>query len=148
MSTKVLSESALEKLVALGSPIRYENGWRSISCASYMCGSSNDSGATIELPDELDSVETLQFLGFTITAASTIWQRFVNAEEDYPARELLKFARTYVRAGNNAYDEGDDWSAALDSMGATEKLRGRILTPGHEDVRLSRTARALSLIHI
>lgn len=139
-TTKVISQSSLSKLVASGSDVEVYDGWRFILNKTYMSESSGSSESIVAIPDDLKSVQTLKFLGFTDTAAEITFKRFQRAQSEWPDEELISYAKGTVRAGNDAVDEDDDWDEAMRSMGIDDQLRGRILNTRYTNIRLTETA--------
>lgn len=72
-SLKVLSAPTINILRARGEGIQH-GGYRAVSNTSYANADSLDSEATVMIPDELESLETLQFLRFNHTTAVIIWE--------------------------------------------------------------------------
>ncbi|KAI9809388.1 MAG: hypothetical protein M1826_003923 [Phylliscum demangeonii] len=117
------------------------NGWRMISVSSY---SSDDSDATVEIPEDLDSAESLQFLGFHPEEAGEIWERHCRVEVNYPdfPNDLLEVAVLHVKGcGDAATDEDAEWDRAMIDMGMDAATRRAMLTPGHDEIRLRATPR-------
>ena len=141
MSTRTISDSVETYLLALGAPTSTEDGWRSLSAASYN-SSSSDSDATIEIPEFIDSIETLKFIGFCDEAAEETWHNFCVVRERVGSdASLIHIAKNRVRRGHDAFEANHDWDLAMASMGIGPALRARILTPGYEDIRFSQTAK-------
>lgn len=139
-TTKVLSQSSLSKLAASGSDIEVYDGWRYILNKHYLSESSSSNDSIVAIPDELESVQTLKFLGFTEKAAELTLERFQRVQREWPDEELIAHAKGTVRSGKDAVDDGDDWDEAMHSMGIDDLLRGRILDPRYTNIRLTETA--------
>lgn len=139
-TTKVLSQSSLSKLATSGSDIEVYGGWRYIHSKHYMSESSSSSDNIVAIPDELESVQTLKFLGFTENAADLTFKRFQRAQSKWQDEEIISYAKGTVRAGNDAVDDTDNWDEAMRSMGIDEQLRGRILDPRYANIRRTETA--------
>lgn len=139
-TTKVLSRASLDKLSSLGSDTKVHNGWRFISNRLYMSESTGSEESFVPIPDDLESVQTLLFMGFTESAAQATYSRFQRFLLDEHEEELLAFAKGTIRCGKDAIDEDDDWDEAMKSMGIDIALRKRILHPDYNQVRLTETS--------
>ena len=140
MASRTISESVESQLLALGTYTSTANGWRSLSTASYR-SSSTDSDVTVEVPEIIDSIETLKFVGFTDEAAEQIWRAFSALREEWPdMASMIHIAKAHVRRGSDAFEATHDWDAAMTTMGIGPNLRACILTPGYENIRLGRSA--------
>lgn len=145
-STRVLSEQSLHFLEKAGNSITLHRGVRTISLQTI---SSYDSDDTIDVPDMLNSPESLEFCGLQTEVAKLLHQKWEHDEqtlEPYTlgyGATLISIARHYIRGmadRKNALWEQDDWDDALESMGINELTRSRILDPTFKDLRLSRSA--------
>lgn len=110
MSSQVLSPAS-EALLLNSPPATRGPGFRAISVASYSSTSSSDSNATssgnaassgsdsnaesVEIPEDLNSLQFLQFAGFSETAASLIWHSWSSAGVE--RHWLVDDAKHYVR---------------------------------------------------
>ncbi|KAI9702948.1 MAG: hypothetical protein M1836_008162 [Candelina mexicana] len=147
----ILSDEALEVLTSLGFQTTLENGWRTIPIASYMHESPLNEGATIKVPDNLESRQYFEFLGFTEEESQTLWDRYEACyDECYQLANTHQMATYRLRYRANAYhdradEEGSDWEGAMKSMGLAETLRSRIMTPGFENIRLTKNVRAWAM---
>ncbi|KAI9846222.1 MAG: hypothetical protein M1838_001359 [Thelocarpon superellum] len=136
----VISDQAQRKLRLAHTPTCVRDGWRTVSRASYQASVYSDS--VVEVPEEMYSVETVEFLGFAAEVAWEIWKRYREQEKLQPDEvELLEVCNDRVDQGMDACDDTDDWDAAMQSMGITAQLRARILTPGHENIRATQSAK-------
>ncbi|KAJ4303265.1 hypothetical protein N0V90_002158 [Kalmusia sp. IMI 367209] len=104
---------------------------------------------TIEVPDILNSPESLKFCGMSDEAATEIFDRWSeNNEKLQPGQmgfgqNVIELARSFIsfKARNsNAFTEGDDWDGALRSQGIKIATRVRILDPNFKILRLSASA--------
>ncbi|KAH8807779.1 hypothetical protein F5884DRAFT_857346 [Xylogone sp. PMI_703] len=142
-STSVLSEPSLQILKIRGSNPVLVNGFRAVSNTSYLSEDSIDSQATVLIPDQLESVETLQFLEFDKSTAETLWDQFVEYKTEEPERaNLFYFARNYILSiRGNCISEEDDWDELYQRMGLTHNFRVRVLDPAFKDMQLSASAK-------
>lgn len=106
----------------------------------YMSDSSSSQESVVPIPDEIESKQTLVFMGMSDRAAEATFQRFQLARTNMPDEELLGFAKGTVRRGNDAVDDDDNWDDAMTSMGVGVELRRRILNPKYDEIRKTQTA--------
>ena len=139
--TPVLSEEALNRLREYGEPVTSDGGslWISLSAISSSPSSKNDT-TKIHIPQYLESVQALEFLGFAPAPAQEILDRFNSAFEEHPHAQILDYATDYVRSAPDGVSPEDDWEGALESMGVKESLKDSILNPSHADIRMTETA--------
>ncbi len=139
-SIKVLSSPTIDILRARGEGIQH-GGYRTVSNTSYATAGSLDSEATVLIPDELDSLETLEFLEFDHTTAVMIWERFKNVRIQFPDwANVLSSAKSRVRgiAGHDITSENDEeWVDVMRQIGLTSDFQARIMTPHMRSMRLS-----------
>lgn len=124
-----LGEQAAESSLR---PAEREGSWRQIAIYS----SSSDDPQIIEIPETLDSLETLIWCGFDKDIASTFivpeWER-QNAMFPERDRTLMDEAMRYMRSKN--IDENEDWQASLKILGLSTNLIDRIMNPEYDDIR-------------
>lgn len=75
----------------------------------HMSESSSSSDSIVAIPDEVESVQTLKFLGFTENAADLTFKRFQRAQSKWLNEEIISYTKATVRAGNDAVDDEDNW---------------------------------------
>jgi hypothetical protein len=115
--------------------------WRQISIYSSS-SSSEDDTIIIEIPESLDSLETLTWCGFDEDTASTFivpeWER---QNELFPERDraLMDEAMRFLRS--KILDENQDWHASLRILGLKTDLINRIMNPEFDDIRVGGTPR-------
>jgi hypothetical protein len=145
-AVRVISETSLRFLLESGSPINLQNGFRTISRQSI---SSYDSDDTIDIPDILNSSESLQFCGMQKEVADSLYQRWLEEQQNLQPGNfgygdfVIEFAEVYVKDMARVEDalwEGDDWEKALKKQGMKESVRRGILDPHFNNLRLSRSA--------
>lgn len=138
-SRKVLSPEALQVLRGHDQDITISNGFRLISNSSYISNSSIDSQATVLIPDELESLETVKFLQFTDETANLIFEQYLNDLEQNPDRaHLMSTVRSYVGsiAGNATDVDGDDaWVSLFQRIGMTRLFQRNVMDPDFGDMR-------------
>ena len=140
MWPRTISNTVESHLLALGAPTSTANGWRLLSTTSYT-SFSTDTDATIEIPEFINGVETLKFIGFHDEATEETWHNFCLVRERVgDDASLIHIAKARVRRGTDAYEFHHDWDAAMATMGIGPALRACILTPGYEDIRFSKSA--------
>ncbi|POS77274.1 hypothetical protein DHEL01_v204325 [Diaporthe helianthi] len=117
-------------------PAKRGSSWRQISIYS---SSSSDDSIIIDVPETLDSLETLIFCGFDEEQASTFivpeWKR---QNELFPERDrtLMDEAMHYMRSKIL----GDqDWHSSLKTLGLSTDLVNRIMNPEFDDIRAGGT---------
>lgn len=135
---KVLSAPTLDILRARGEGTK-QGGYRAVSKTSY--ADYLDSEATLLVPDELESLETLEFLEFNHTTAVIVWERFKNLQVQFPeSADIVAAAKSHVRgiAGHDTTSENDDeWVDVMREIGLTSKFQARIMASEMRDMRLS-----------
>jgi hypothetical protein len=139
-SFKVLSAPTINILRARGEGSQ-QGGYRAVSNTSYATADSLDSEATVLIPDELESLETLQFLEFNHTTAVIIWERLKNLQIEFPEwANVLASAKSHVRgiAGHDITSENDDeWVDVMRKIGLTSNFQARMMTSQMRSMRLS-----------
>ena len=110
-----------------------------MSNTSYTTAASLDSEATVLIPDELDSLETLQFLELNETTASMVWQQFLDRQMEFPHRaSVLNSAKRYVASvQGNAITDDDDWVEIMERIGLSSNFQARIMRDDMKEMRLS-----------
>ncbi|KAI3395420.1 hypothetical protein diail_1349 [Diaporthe ilicicola] len=117
-------------------PAKRGASWRQISIYS---SSSSDDSSIINIPETLDSLETLIFCGFDDEPASTLiipeWER---QNELFPERDrtLMDEAMRYMRS--KILDD-QDWHSSLKTLGLSTDLINRIMNPEFDDIRATGT---------
>ncbi|KZF20519.1 hypothetical protein L228DRAFT_249276 [Xylona heveae TC161] len=135
-----LTAEALARLESIGLPAKPTpiKGWRSISGSSWKTISSGSSRESIVIPEFIESMETLQYLGFTKETAEKLWLK-IEKRPDPDMNDFMRMVRGWVRSFPNAVDEDDDWISVMNKIGIKTRLRQAILTPEYKDIRLSET---------
>jgi hypothetical protein len=146
-SVRVISAGSLALLLARGDAAQLENGYRKISNSSYMSLDSTDSQATVQIPEEINSINTLEFLELTPQIASQLFTRFTALKESDPERaDILEVAKQHVESiAGNAFVENDDWCGLMQRIGVTQKFQIRIMDPAFKAWRLTSSAKDLIL---
>ena len=138
MSVSILSTKAIESISEPGENILRFDGWIRIRTAKI--SSSDDAEATVDLPSDLDSENTLRFLGFAAETAFKIFDRYVEYRTRFPQMTVFELAKSHVRSCQDVALVTEDWASALDAMGIQESLRNAILHPDYEAIRLTESA--------
>ena len=142
--TRVVSATLEEQLRILQKLFDARPGFRAISVSTYSSSSSDDSDKTVEIPELLESRETLELLEFDPSAADVILENWhhhlAHHVEGMPDPSFLGCIKAYIRRGNDAFDEDDDWYAAMTSMGVTRAQQERIMHPDFATIRLGQSA--------
>lgn len=138
-SMKIFSEDSLRILRVRGDNPQLLNGYRAISNASYSSAASLSSQATVLIPDDFESLETLKFLEFNDTTAEIVWNRYCrNVTEDPDMADLLESAKAHItyHPANPMWDN-DDWIGAMQHMGLSSNFQARLMAEEFRDMRLS-----------
>lgn len=139
--TQVLNKSTYDVLSESGENVAIRDGWQTIKCITLSESSSPDqSEGSIEVPTVIESLETLQFLGFTPEAGRRILARFEDASDLMEDPYLLDFAKGQIRSVPDVGCPEDDWNGAILAMGITQTLSDKILDPEFRDLRLTQNA--------
>lgn len=95
-----------------------------VSSASFSALSVGQEVDEIEIPADLRSRETFEFLGFTNETAEILWERFLNQPPEMGA-DLINFARWHVRhvGTPDPTCPTDDWEGTMLKMGLNDRLR-------------------------
>lgn len=124
-------------------PAERGGNWRQITIYS-----SSDDPQTIDIPANLDSLETLIYCGFDEDIASTFilpeWER-QNAMFPERDRTLMDEALRYIRS--KSLDENDDLRASLKTLGLSTDLIDRMMNPEY-DIRHGGTPRFLATVSV
>ena len=104
-----------------------------------MSEDSIDSEATVQIPDTIESLETVKFLQLNDDAAMTIWRQFLQDRLTDPDRaDLFYSARSYVRsvAGDALYYR-NYWIGVMQRIGMTSLFQQRIMDEEYAEMRLT-----------
>lgn len=140
VQTQVLSQSAYHLLSESGENITIRDGWQTIRCAALSASSSSDSEASTEVPIVVESLETLEFLGFTPEAGKAILELFNKASGSSEVPCFLEYVKGHVMSMPDVGCPEDDWNAAILAMGITQTLCDKILDPEFTNILLTETA--------
>lgn len=120
---------------------------RRVPGALYSSSRSSDEGtAYFDFPEDLNSVEFLEFSGFSATAARKVfqyWEGLVRGGGVGSSSLLIDAALDYIKSrgkSRDAWSADHDWFAALTEMGMFPTMCDRILDPRFSRVRLTRCA--------
>ncbi len=138
-STTLSEENVADLLEQYGSSLVIEDEWIRIPRRAFSSSGEDD---IVAIPRYLNSLATLRFLGLSKDAANATWERYQSSSL-YEVDDIINFAKATVRAGHDTdLVDDNDWIAAMRTMGASEDLRTRIMTPGHQDIRMMKTPMA------
>ncbi|KAK6525347.1 hypothetical protein TWF694_005486 [Orbilia ellipsospora] len=104
-------------------------------------GNSEDQ-EYIEIPDSFESLEALEFVGFSPDMAKEIWGQWnAFSEETRYLTSFRKFAMSFVKNPGDSFQDSyslqDDWSRSLEQLGVSTKLRDAIMLPASDSVRVT-----------
>lgn len=120
--------------------------YKNITLPSPIAGSTNED--FVKIPAFLISRETLIYIGFTDTAAKTIWVHWNNINNN--SREIdggpVTFESTFrARVHNRGEDtysaDDDEWRALMDVLGLAQDFQGSMLTPCCKGIRLTESCK-------
>ena len=140
MSTILLSSETLQFVSDCGEEVTKTGGWLRLRLSRVSSSSDDDDETTIQLPYELHSQQTLEFLGFSASTASQLFQHFLTTLESFSQTTILDIAKAQIRSSRDAALDSDDWRLALDSMGIKPSLKDAIMDPYFDAIRLTKTA--------
>jgi hypothetical protein len=147
-----LSEQSIQILRNRGDDARLQNGFRSVSNTSYLSEDSVDSQATVEIPDKLESVETLEFLELRPEVAQHVFNSFLQQKAEFPHWASIDgAARDHVRSiQGDAFYLHDDWSDVMSRIGLTANFQKRVMDPEYTHMRLTGSAKhwAIEMINM
>ncbi|KAI9808443.1 MAG: hypothetical protein M1826_004153 [Phylliscum demangeonii] len=91
----------------------------------------------IELPANLISRETVEFLGYDSSTAEALWDRFrTQPANDDMEVDLLELALCRIEHWpRDATCESDDWDALMTEMGINDQLRQAIMFTQYTEIR-------------
>lgn len=145
MSSRVFSQASLDYLDTLPSA-RRAPGVRIIPTSCFSSSPPSSPEQVITVPEDLNSLEFLLFVGFDKTIARTIWRVWQQRGER--PHWVIDYARHYIREQGREFDaagQDGDWDGALRNMGLSADLRRRILNPAFDQIRLLQSAREWAL---
>lgn len=93
------------------------------------------------MSEQINSLATLEYLGFTDSTAQTIWNTWLNAgrsAQNYNG--FLSFANAHIEnAGPDIGGTDADWVATMQAWGIREELVQAMMKPEFAGMRLSRS---------
>ena len=98
----------------------------------------------VAIPEYLDSLQTMEFLGFNKDQAKWTWEDYQQTQEMFSFKSLIDNAKRNLWSGysQDAVQEDDDWDEIMRRLCIDGDLRERIMTKGFEQIRLTKTAHA------
>ena len=135
-SSSVLTRHARQSLTEDGALLAESTSFIRLSRSAY---SSSDDDSVVELPAQVESIETLEWMGFTSEKAKQLfdsWQLSQNEEADF-----WRTIEQSVVSGYDAVHVTDDWPGAIASMGLSRAFRKRIVAPEFNEIRQTQSAK-------
>jgi hypothetical protein len=108
--------------------------------AYYVCENESE----VEIPANLESIETLEFIGLNSTTARKVWDWFSNDPDPDLNKgfiETVKFHVDMAEIVPDCVSASDDWSAALIALGINNTLSSAILLLEFSDLRHTRSVK-------
>ncbi|KAK0702748.1 hypothetical protein B0H67DRAFT_595055 [Lasiosphaeris hirsuta] len=149
--TRVLSLESDMAAVVRGAANK--RGFASISRASYSSSSSSSSSNdqdTVDIPEVLNSRETLEFCGLNTEVSDLIfesWERLQQTQGpgqpghgNSIATEAKHYVRRMAELEGDAWRPDHDWRRALTAMGASQRLSDAILHSNYASLRNTASA--------
>lgn len=138
-SGKVFSDEALEILRFRGNDTTVRSGVHVIENISYLAVSDLEQVTDVEIPEQLECVETFQFLEFMPQQAKILWDRLL-ARRSQPGRASLRIvAVQHIKSFEDVMYAHEDWVGTMDAMGSTKAFQARLMNPDFEDMRFTET---------
>ena len=138
--TATLEPSTIHLFEIPGALVSRVRGWITIRCINPKIGDITET-----VPEAIESVETMQYLGLTPAAAMEALYEFVRQYKltEYVKIEFVEWAKKHVEKfpdcdGNDAVSKWDD---AMKVMGVQELRRKAILDPEFATLREEHTAK-------
>ena len=91
---------------------------------------ASDSFSTI--PTYIDSLATIEYLGYTYTEACEIWDRWERVREKDQATLLEMALFNIDNAVKNRVLDPDDWEEVIDACGINNDTRKRLTNPAYD----------------
>ncbi|KAK6496796.1 hypothetical protein TWF481_001784 [Arthrobotrys musiformis] len=114
-------------------PTHLANGMGKFNAASLF-----ESKKTIEIPLYLESVETLEMIGFCPQQAELImgfWWALLEGTQISFLELVLDCIDEPTDSFQDSFGPDDDWERSLNQLGISDKLKAAILMPQYEDIR-------------
>lgn len=139
-TTPTLKSSTIERLKFAAGHVYIDKGWITIARIGSETGDIREY-----VPETIESVETLQYLGLTQHAALVAFGDFAHNCEcpKYVNTRFIEWAKTHVRMipDCSKHDAVPEWDEAMRLMGLQELRRNAILNPRFAKIRQEHTAR-------
>lgn len=113
-----------------------------VSSESFEATFTSQEAETSTVPETLESVESLEYVGFTTNMAETIYNRYQSAPEDIPWG-FLEFALAVIEDPQieDAESSQDDWFACMTRIGLGEDFQRAIMLEEFADLRYTATCK-------
>ncbi|KAI9807144.1 MAG: hypothetical protein M1825_005862 [Sarcosagium campestre] len=141
---RTLSATTITVLQSLGTPPTHSrHGSLQLRVSSYSSSSSEESNDTVEVPEFLESEETLRFLGYDKSSARRIWDHYQTLVREFDPSPVCFFTIARAEIEDNESDAilDQDWDTALKNMGIQSRLRRDILDEEFKDLRCTQSAK-------
>ncbi|KAB8664804.1 hypothetical protein FH972_026231 [Carpinus fangiana] len=95
-----------------------------------------------DFPVRLISMEALQFVGFRVEAAESIWHDWIQCPDEAKGGlyDLMWFGKQHIReTRRNAFDRAEDWASVLGAYGLKDEFITAVLNPDFEEIRLTQS---------
>ena len=117
----------------------------STSSTSFPSDPGFDPDEKFEIPEQKESPQTFEFLGYTPTQAAILWHRWLDVpttdQDEGGTKCFLDIATANITdSGLDAEGMNDDWVGVMTRWGIEEKLQQGIIDPEFEDLRGTGTA--------
>ena len=121
---KVFSDESLEILRLRRNDTKIVSGVRIISNTSYSSEDSVEQETDVAIPDQLESLETFQFLEFVPQQAQILWDRSLARRQSEPERaNLLNIAVRHIESFEDIIYADEDWIGTMDAMGLNKEFQ-------------------------
>ncbi|PGH07747.1 hypothetical protein AJ80_07952 [Polytolypa hystricis UAMH7299] len=118
-----------------------------ITSASFDATRAKKPLETIEIPENLHSAETYEFMGFDRPTANRLWEMYLNASPEDPDADFLDIAKLYADyvLEEDATYVADDWRQAMNALGINTALQEAIPLPEFTDLRSTKIDHRLNI---
>jgi hypothetical protein len=137
-----LSTSLLSDTPPISPSSRSRGSSDRVSSESFEATFTSQEAETSTVPETLESVESLEYVGFTTNMAETIYNRYQNSPKDVPWA-FLEFALAVIEDPQieDAESSQDDWFACMTMIGLDEDFQRAIMLEEFADLRYTATCK-------
>jgi hypothetical protein len=113
-----------------------------VGSESFEATFTSQEAETSTVPETLESVESLEYVGFTTSMAEKIYNRYQNSPEDIPWA-FFEFALAVIEDPQieDAESPQDDWFACMTRIGLDEDFQRAIMLEEFADLRYTATCK-------